>query len=378
MSLLRVIKNPSEDDNYTTINLLALDYDNRLSWKAKALLIYLLSRPPDWTIRRTDLLNRSKDGSDALNSGLRELEDLGYLSRVLEKDDDGKFAGSIYEIKSRPESLVEYLGGSTVYGKTVTGKPVNGKPGHIGNTSYIEKTMSPGGDSVVDSMGKSNKPPLNPNGGRVEDFEEVWPHFPKGRTDGGKERRGSKANARAAWVKACTSKAFKQCRPPHPQIAIAILQHLAEDTEPEYIPLPTTFINKGRWEDWPDLMDQNPVVPGDTSTTSHQSQPRPNPTIVDHKFLNKRLGKLQYQIQTRTGIFFEEEDILPALAKAWQQWRPDEHGDVAKSGRAWVLKWVEWRVDEYDPDLPYPLDFEMSKSSKRHFLAAMRDGGSTK
>lgn len=55
--------------------------DRRLSWKARGLLIYLLSRPEGWTVAATRLAADGPDGRDAVLSGLRELETVGYLVR---------------------------------------------------------------------------------------------------------------------------------------------------------------------------------------------------------------------------------------------------------------------------------------------------------
>lgn len=64
--------------------------DTRLSWKAKGLMGYLLSRPDDWRIIVDDLVNRSKDGVDAVRSGLKELEALGYVETKRCTDTKGR------------------------------------------------------------------------------------------------------------------------------------------------------------------------------------------------------------------------------------------------------------------------------------------------
>ena len=60
--------------------------DPRLSWKAKGLAAYLLSKPPGWKIWTSDLIRRSTDGRDAVLSGLAELEQCGYLKRERSND----------------------------------------------------------------------------------------------------------------------------------------------------------------------------------------------------------------------------------------------------------------------------------------------------
>ena len=70
--------------------------DQRLSWKARGLLAYLLSMPDNWTITKSHLKSVSRDGITVVDSTIKELEDAGYLRTWRYKKADGKFAnGSI-------------------------------------------------------------------------------------------------------------------------------------------------------------------------------------------------------------------------------------------------------------------------------------------
>jgi DnaD/phage-associated family protein len=114
--------------------------DPKLSWKAKGILGYLLSKPDDWKTYVTDLVKRSKDGRDAVSAGLLELEEHGYLVKWQERQEGGKFGGYNYEVFEYPEDAIEYkkeleaqskaiftANGFSGTGKTVSGKSVNGK-----------------------------------------------------------------------------------------------------------------------------------------------------------------------------------------------------------------------------------------------------------
>jgi hypothetical protein len=57
--------------------------DPRLTWAAKGVLAYLLSRPDEETIRLSDLVNGSADEHDAVDAALSELHTFGYV--VLER-----------------------------------------------------------------------------------------------------------------------------------------------------------------------------------------------------------------------------------------------------------------------------------------------------
>lgn len=76
MSTIRTVK--SRD--FTTICNTFLR-DERLSWKAKGILAYLLSKPDDWKVRVSDLIKRSTDGREKVYAGVNELINTGYLQR---------------------------------------------------------------------------------------------------------------------------------------------------------------------------------------------------------------------------------------------------------------------------------------------------------
>ena len=64
-----------------------------LSWKAKGILIYLLSKPDGWTVRENDIVKHSADGLKATKAGIKELINRGYMFRRKIRDDKGKYRG---------------------------------------------------------------------------------------------------------------------------------------------------------------------------------------------------------------------------------------------------------------------------------------------
>lgn len=73
-----------------------------LSYKAKGILAYLLSRPDDWEVNLQDLINRALDGRDAVKSGLDELETAGHLRINQERDSEGKWTRVVYSVYEIP------------------------------------------------------------------------------------------------------------------------------------------------------------------------------------------------------------------------------------------------------------------------------------
>lgn len=76
-----IVRGPRPSDNFAQIHNAALA-DGRLSFKARGILAFLLSRPPGWKTSAERLAKSGTDGERAVKSGLKELESLGYLKRT--------------------------------------------------------------------------------------------------------------------------------------------------------------------------------------------------------------------------------------------------------------------------------------------------------
>lgn len=79
--------------------------DERLSFKAKGLMGYLLSLPSDYKIIQSDIVKSSKDGKDSVRAGINELIKLGYLFRNSERNEDGNFTGYKYTMNETTQSF---------------------------------------------------------------------------------------------------------------------------------------------------------------------------------------------------------------------------------------------------------------------------------
>jgi len=89
-----------KNENFTVLDNRPSQNRN-LSWKAKGLLTYLLTLPSDWDVKLSDLENRSTDGRDSTNAGIKELIEAGYITRVPIKE-NGKFMGYDYSVSETP------------------------------------------------------------------------------------------------------------------------------------------------------------------------------------------------------------------------------------------------------------------------------------
>lgn len=106
-----VRRGPRLASNFTILSNAVLN-DDRLSFRARGVLIWLLSKPDDWRTRSDSIAAQSpKEGRDAIRSALRELAELGYLVREKFQNELGQWCTvqTIYEepvisrgLKSRP------------------------------------------------------------------------------------------------------------------------------------------------------------------------------------------------------------------------------------------------------------------------------------
>ena len=105
-----------------------------LSWRAKGIFSYLISRPDGWTIRVQDLINRSTEGRDAVKSALKELRAAGYASLLQSRNDKGHIIGTTYQIYEQPINVQPADWKTVGRANRRTGKPSDGKPVDIVST----------------------------------------------------------------------------------------------------------------------------------------------------------------------------------------------------------------------------------------------------
>lgn len=130
MTIIRTVHD--KNNPYLTINT-TITKDIRLTWKAKGIWFYAFSRPDDWMFFVVDIVNQSKDGREAVQNGLKELQEYGYLHKTHQRDKGGKFTKddwTFYETPREPteDELKESL--------PQTGFPSADKP-CAGNTSLL-------------------------------------------------------------------------------------------------------------------------------------------------------------------------------------------------------------------------------------------------
>lgn len=143
MAILR--KNNKE--RFTTVpqNILC---DKNLSLKEMGLLIKMLSLPDDWEFSENGLLAIfERDGQASVRSGLKALEENGYLKRVKSRGSDGKITGVDWYLTEVPNKFDEpYLE-----------NPLLDKPNLENPPQYNTKELNTKGFNTKDSIKKNNK-----------------------------------------------------------------------------------------------------------------------------------------------------------------------------------------------------------------------------
>lgn len=157
MATFRVYK---ESGNFVTVHKDFI-HDSNISWKAKGILLYLLSRPDDWQIYETEIEQHSTDGLSGLKSGIKELEEIGYIQRNRKRDESGRLNGYEYLVYEQPHHIRFSNVGKTVNGKTNNGKTVNGKS-HTTNNNSTNNDLTNNNNTNNDSNILSGDPTAYP------------------------------------------------------------------------------------------------------------------------------------------------------------------------------------------------------------------------
>lgn len=86
-------------------------WDRRLDYRCRGLLCTLVSLPNGWEfsvvglaelVHPKDEANSRAEGKDAIRAALQRLEELGYLERIMVRNEKGGFLGYDYKINIPP------------------------------------------------------------------------------------------------------------------------------------------------------------------------------------------------------------------------------------------------------------------------------------
>ena len=97
-----IIRAPKGVDNPYFQMLRTTAQNKSLSFEARGVLAYLLSKADNWELQPKDLMNEGHCGRDRINRIIKELKDHNYLKAEQTQDDDGKFERNVYTLYETP------------------------------------------------------------------------------------------------------------------------------------------------------------------------------------------------------------------------------------------------------------------------------------
>lgn len=136
-----------------------------MSFKAKGVLCYLLSKPDDWTPRVGEISEVGPDGKESVQSALRELMKFGYATLEISRGELGQVGGRFWQIYEEPVKVADD-GVCPTTAKTVrrldrpTEKPVGSNTPSLPNT-HREQNIDAGPN--VQPLPPQPKPSLRSN-----------------------------------------------------------------------------------------------------------------------------------------------------------------------------------------------------------------------
>jgi DnaD/phage-associated family protein len=99
-TIYRTVKN--KDNPYVIIDRRPIN-NKELSFKAKGILTYLMSRPDGWEVSIADLVKHSTDGEASIRAGLKELKNAGHMKYTTSRK-QGRITGWLIEVYEVPQS----------------------------------------------------------------------------------------------------------------------------------------------------------------------------------------------------------------------------------------------------------------------------------
>ncbi len=138
--------------------------DPRLSWPARGMLTYLLSKPDHWAVSVANLVNQTAEavgvpsGRDAVYTVLRELMITRYIKRVQKRREDGTMAGVEYIVSEMPFAE-ERLGHDFLTKKQLAQRRSSLAAKKRSFAAVKESTDAPAPDSPSSETGQSSAPP---------------------------------------------------------------------------------------------------------------------------------------------------------------------------------------------------------------------------
>ena len=224
---MAILRNASKG-KYTVLNN-GIFRDENLSAKSLGILAKMLSLPDNWEFSETGLCSIfKKDGRSSIRSGLKELEENGYLVRSRVRDESGKLTSAEWTVSDKP-----------MLGNPMLENPMLENPMLENRTQYNTKEYNTK-EFITKEFITKDIPPISPKGKTdcSDLFNQFWTAYPK------------------HIAKQSAVKAFEKLKPDE-KLLEAMLKAIEMQRESKqwekdggaFIPYPATWLNQRRWED---------------------------------------------------------------------------------------------------------------------------------
>lgn len=222
--------------------------DERLSLKAKGLLSMLLSLPDDWEISIRGLASIVTDGVGAVQTGINELIEAGYIVRRRQHAESGAFAGFEYIIHEVPPCTENPYTANPYTGKPYTENPAQSSKDklstippvvpHEGEDSLslaaLDSSLGEGADEAKPK--RKRRATKSAPDYRPDTFARFWAAYPRGE---------DKQGAIAAWDELKPDDATL-----HAMSRALVRQKASEEWQRGIgIPYAVRWLRRRRWED---------------------------------------------------------------------------------------------------------------------------------
>lgn len=183
--------------------------DERLGYRAKGILLLLMSHQDGWKITLEHLANDGPDGITAVRTAIGQLQELGYLTRNTIRNGN-RIEGSEWIISDPFDSQ---------------------ESGFLTSENLISENLISENLTLKKTITKENYNSEN----NIQAFEEFWNLYP---------RKVGKGGAQSAFLKAC-----KKVEPEIIMNALTAYVNSGRLPEMQFIPHASTWLNQERWTD---------------------------------------------------------------------------------------------------------------------------------
>lgn len=258
--------------------------DNRLSLKARGLLLLILSRPDNWRTTADQLATENKEGRTAILSAFKELREVGYLRQIKVRNQQGQLSTitSVFDHPELGQPESENLIPAPTRGDNVlplvapeSGSPESAEPTPNRRTNQEEPEKD-----------------LSARRGR---FDEFWAIYPK---------RGKHSNpkepARQKWN--------YLVRTVDPDTIIKAVRELAElrrGEEPQHTPQAITWLNQKRFLD-------DPAEEEKPAPSTPFVMPQPPDDMPSHLYVRWAKAQRDAWLRDEPGPSWRELELVEA------------------------------------------------------------------